>query len=378
MLFYWIFEAILTAFALLCVATKGDWRVVVPFRAIIWFIIVFRFKTGFDWEFYQEYYASLLLDAPTEIHRFMEPGFVALNWALSRITPDIQVLFWLCSIAVLSAFWLTERLISRWVIGTYYMVVANFLLFSVFFSVVRQSLALALCLLAILAIVESQRLQAVALLILSPLFQIFGAVYSGIVLVAAVTGKWHGKALLGAYIAVAVLGRLAWWLAGIIQLPGTLGGRINYYAHIGSAGIDIETIFVFVLASAFIIVLGYRYFWQSSDDVTGKLLARIAMLTALMVLVVVDIEIIRNRLIYLLVPVAVIAMVRGVQPLVMGRIALVGLALGSGIYYFGWLKRETAYMLVPYHNYFAIALNLDRSTDRAVPDADARRTSEVM
>jgi hypothetical protein len=97
-----------------------------------------------------------------------------------------------------------------------------------------------------------------------------------------------------------------------------------------------------------------------------------------MVLIVIDMEIIRNRLIYLLVPAAVIAMVRGVRPFVMGRLALVGLALGSGIYYFGWLKREIAYMLVPYHNYFAIALNLHRSTDSPVPEAEARRASDAI
>jgi len=106
--------------------------------------------------------------------------------------------------------------------------------------------------------------------------------------------------------------------------------------------------------------------------------ARIAVLTALVILVAVDIQIIRNRMIYLLIPVAVIAMVRGRQTAIMGYAAIIGLVASSAIYYIGWLDRETAYMLVPYHNYFAIALNLDRSTDRAVPDAEARRTMDAI
>lgn len=346
MTFYIVFEMLLIVFALLAWARNGDWRIVLPFRLIIWAVIIFRYQTGYDWPAYTDHFEGIA-SAPSLATGEFEVGFQAFVWLVAQITDNVEILFWAVSIAVLSAVWFFERLVpARWV-GVLYLVVVNFLIFSIFFSVLRQSLAWALCLVGLVILAGNHRdWRGYAALLAAPFFQITSVMYVAIVLAGLVPMRtiWFWTtAIVGA-----ALVRAAWF--AVPHLPkNSLTEQATFYVRYSQEAPSLEMLFLIVLCSFCLGAIAWLHRRKSLDVIT-----RAAIFSALAVLVFVDVTILRNRILYLMVPLVIVAMIRAPHPrrLYQGA-AVVALSMLSAFYYGAWFLRQTAVAIVPYQNYLA-------------------------
>ncbi|GEM_PF-1500383 len=346
MLFYAGFEIFLFAFAVLAWKLDGDWRAVLPSRVVIWVVILFRFQTGYDWPFYEQLHNHLVYAPDEPFRRFVEPGFYAFNWLIARMTDNVMPVYWIVSAFVLLSFTLLERLFDRKFIGLFWAVVVNFLLYSVFFSVVRQSASLAFVLIGVYLLTKGRWKAALLPFILAPLFHVFGAAYVGLALLGYVVARWSVWKALAAFVGLAILGRIAWQLAPYLPPIGPIY-QIALYVQRPPA-LDPETLFVFVLCVGVVVALNLspRISFKSS------VLASIATVTAIAMVALIDVEVIRNRLLYLLAPCS-IAAAFALEPkfkVQWPAIAVAGLSALSAVYYVTWLGRQTSFMLVPYQS----------------------------
>ncbi len=377
MAFYIGLEAWLFLFAITSWVTDGNRWVQSVFLTLIIIVTAFRFETGYDWLFYGELYEALrspAVDVNEMFQRYLDPAFIAFTKVLTLVSADVQILYVVATVIVVLAFLHLATLIPPKLVGTFWLICINFLIFSVFFSVVRQSIALALVLSAVtLLVVKRWRIAAWALLIVAPLFHIFGAAYSAFALAGVISGKWSWNRFLLVAIGGAIAARLAWHAVPLLPDIGFFP-KISTYVERGGS-IDAETFFLVVLYSGLILSIA-RTYWKSVD-IVGAFFARCAVIAALASLVMIDVEVVRNRLAYFAIPCAAIALLRA--PLMIARrpslaaLATTAFVVMSLVYCGTWLLRSSAFMLVPYQN----ALWTDRAAAEVLRVERLRKRCDI-
>lgn len=370
MTFYVGFEVLLLFFALAIWVTRGNRIVIISLRWALGFILIFKFQTGTDWPLYVSIHNSLYAGAGVPVDRFLEPGYLVIAQLMAWFSDNPQLILWMGSGTVLFALYKLEVGLPRRWIGLFYVVSINFLIFPVFFGVLRQAIALALCLLALAAWQMHKRKRVILFLALAPLFQISSVMYGGIALLSFF--PLYGQKALPLYALIAGAARAALLLATALSLTDYTG-RLSIYLARDASPLGAETVFILVLASVIALTLGYRHFSKLSDDPVATGFSRVAVITALLTIAFIDVEVIRNRLIYLLIPATAVAIMRDRHRFQQLRtVALAGLAAMSVVYYAAWLHREIGVVYLPYKNYW-----VELATTRDLPYKAETSRSQV-
>jgi len=339
-------------------------RSTIFFSALAFFIFVaFRFETGYDWPVYKEIFATIgpLCERTADGAKYyselfhQEPTFVAFLSFLRCFGADYQLVVIFVAFFQVVVFSIFLRKVS-YSASAVFAISAVWLIFSLYFSVVRQGIAVGVFMLFMLAFFARAYIRAALLLLVALLFQ-----YSSLMYLIAwwlarfLPGSRYLYILFSLALVISLLGISVW--KPILELsmlvPNDLiASKAEYYRferEVRVSGFDV----VFVYVSA--LSLGLFSIWRYSDidnDILKKICGMAIILTFVNILFV-DFPLIRNRMMYLIFPFYFIVLFDYFKTRRQSERAFVlaVVMISSLSYYTLFLTKPTSLVLVPYQSY---------------------------
>ncbi len=339
-----------------------------------------RFEVGFDWPFYKgqfQAYASGASPFALSVGEgaLYEPAYALLSWLFAQVVPAYEVfqflltLFWLHALLA----WLRSVEAGQWTLAV--VVVHGFLLFTLEFSTLRQCIATSCVLLGIAAWLQGERRRSLLWLVLGPLFQMSSLAYvAAFAFARAVRVRKTGSLLLsivlvaggagillgGAEILRSTLGDAA------TVLPGTLGVKARYYLVEREYGVNpLEQIFAIVLyVGTFLVGLSVTLGSARGNGGTApavprprpgsaersRVLGILLMTLAATAMLFLPIHTVRNRILYLTVPILAGIVFSDLPVPRIRRLARLGVVGAALVFYSAQFARPIRYVYTPYQS----------------------------
>lgn len=267
----------------------------------------FRYQTGFDWSYYETLYDHILqteffslseLLASQSLVASVEPGFVLTTFLASRLFPQFEFVAALYTLVLLLSIGKLGSVLGVKNIGMALLFIHLPLLFTLEFSTVRQSLAIAMFNFGLAYYFEKRRGLSIFFFGLSPLFQISGIMYLAVFFMAIGSRRASRTVFIGLIATLIVFSTPPMLLKLGSFLPPDIGAKLDWYVTERAKGgglIDLGTAFLLLLPTTLITLNLLRKKTHPHDAVT---IFRIVALMSVIALAFVGEQTIRNRLMY--------------------------------------------------------------------------------
>lgn len=212
------------------------------FFGIMVFFVSFRYETGFDWPVYKGIFEAFQSGFTlTELASYstvysQESGFLLFVGILAGFLPNYEVFQALISVIFLISVWRLALVFGATNVALVFALVFSYLLLTVGFSTVRQSLAIALFNFGLIAIFSNRRWFGTALFMLSVAVQNSAAIYIATFFVARFLIAYNYPTRIGAMVAVAVSALIVMVgnLPIVTEFFPSMADRWAYYANLFS------------------------------------------------------------------------------------------------------------------------------------------------
>ena len=304
MIEYYIYFVFLWLFAFLEYLTKKN-----IFLISILFFFIFlalRVDTGYDWPVYKNvFYAIDSLDNSINLTSIatiynQELGFVYFLSLLKNISNDFQIVIFIVSIIETYSLYIFLQTTSKSP-SIVLAVVGTWLLFTLYFSVLRQGLAVSFFFLFMIYMHKQFYIRAIIMFLLSISMQVSSGMYYILYLFSSL--KIKKEYLLLFFVLSLFLGYFSHTISifffSVIQSLGipVLSGKMSWYmqeriTHVST----FDRIFVYFYSTTMFIFL-----YQTWDSYKSKLMIRLSFFALIYIfiqLIFVDYPLIRNRLQY--------------------------------------------------------------------------------
>lgn len=321
--------------------------------------IGFRYETGFDWPTYKFQY-EYILQTPFfsffELLGFqslvtsVETGYVLTTFLASRLFSDFE---WIAALYTLLFLLSTVKLgkaLGVRNIGMALVLIHMPLLFTLEFSTVRQSLAIAMFNLGLAYYLEKRRGLAILFFSLAPFFQISAIMYLAVFFMAIGSRRTSWTVLIGLIGVLVAISRppILLTLARFVSPPG-ISAKLEWYLTERASGgglIDIGVAIILLVPATLLTVNFLRKRGHSKNTVT---VYRIAALMSAIALAFVSEQTIRNRYMYeIVILLSLLAFSRTYPVLPFLRVVL--LSFGT-VMLSVYLVQPSRIMYMPYQNY---------------------------
>ena len=206
------------------------------------FFISLRYETGFDWPVYKAVFEAFQGEfilgelASYQDTYSQELGFLLFTGVLAGLLPSYEVFQALISVIFLTSIWRLALASGAKNVALVFALVLSYLLLTVAFSTVRQSLAIALFNFGLIAILSSRRWLGAFLFMLSVTVQVSAALYIAALVVARLLISYNCAIQFRVMVVVAVC---VFILFGgvfpmILEFLPFIGDRWSYYAGLFS------------------------------------------------------------------------------------------------------------------------------------------------
>ena len=301
MLIYLIFISLLFALNFLSLDKKLQRLGTLLFFILYIFFVGFRFETGFDWLTYRDEFNAINFDnnfwneiVDTAKEYKHEPFYVFSIYIIKFIFRDFFFVIFFTSLFLYYSY---KQLATTFKINVNSLVfiILLFSLFTVHFSVIRQSIALSCFNLAIVAWQNKRKKKIYIFLLLSFLFHFSSIIYISLLLLSILLSKVKSTAtLLKIYFSTFFIGFI---LPRIITFDNStrIGNKINHYLNYDTTGNLGEIVFNLVLYFG---VLIFLYSLRKKVSKNLNWMTHFINLSVLFSLIFFTINPIRNRIFY--------------------------------------------------------------------------------
>jgi len=343
--------------------------------ALSFFFIGLRYETGFDWPTYKAQYAYI---SETGISSFfellgtqslvgtVEPGYVLTTFLASRLFSEFEFVAAFYTLVLLLSIVKLGSVLGVRNIGMALVLIHMPLLFTLEFSTVRQSLAIAMFNFGLAYFFEKRRGLSILFFSLSPFFQLSGIIYLAVFAMAIVSKRTSWAIFIGLTAVLITISTPTILLTFGSFLPPQIVTKLEWYLierNQGGGIIDLGTALILLLPATLLTVNAMRKHGQSRDTAT---ILQVVALMSFIALVFVSEQTIRNRLVYeivILLSLLAFSRIYLILPYMRMVLLLYGLIILS-IY----LVQESRIMYLPYQNYVGwTAFGIESSgQDRAI------------
>jgi hypothetical protein len=320
--------------------------------------IGFRYETGFDWTAYKTQYDYILETGFFSVFELLgiqslvasvERGFVLTTFFASRLFPAYEFVAALYTLVLLLSIVKLGSVLGVRNIGMALVFIHMPLLFTLEFSTVRQSLAIAMFNFGLAYYFEKRRGLSILFFSLSPLFQISGIMYLAVFFMAIGSRRASLPAFVGLIAVLFVFSMPAILLTIGSFLPPQVETKLEWYITeraMGGGLIDFGTAFFLLLPATLMTVNHLRKKGHPRDAVT---IFRIAALMSAIALAFVSEQTIRNRFIYEIVILLSLLSFSRIYPII-PYMRMVLLSFGA-IMLAVYLTQDSRIMYMPYQNF---------------------------
>ena len=349
------------------------------FRYLLFFvptvlIVGFRYEVGFDWPVYSDQFYQF---QPVPIRDFFpqipvlsifyshEPLFLIISYFMSQIFPEFEYFqFFAYLVFLFSVFQLGKALGSRNIIAAM-LPIHLFLLFTLEFSTLRQSIAISFYNLGLAYILTNRGGRGIWLQIAAIATQSSTAIYFLVQLWTTSVKKWSKLAIIICLLLAVFLSAGGLQLLPVDMLPGFLGQKLNYYFFERGYNYNLSEQMFFL--SLFFVIAYILH--QSKPALNGqtRFLANLVVFLCIFALMTFWINTIRNRIMY---EVIIISSLIAYGPAFRLQRILQLALLSAGVLFFTIsLTKKTSFVYIPYQNFIWYKLNgldsdgLDRQHD---------------
>lgn len=345
-----------------------------------------RFETGYDWPAYKSLFYDLPSISELDFTNLLvlsvlygkEPLYLAFSSILREFWSDYQGIVMVSSIfeVVVLVSFLRKVTTCR---ATVFAATVTWVIFTLYFSVIRQGISVAFFLLFLMAYFDRKKWLALFCVIGAVGFHYSALMYLAIFLFALF--KPSRKLLFSIVIAAAILGGLGNFAQSIFQVIGqiipieAIAAKLEWYAERDDE--SRANIFDQIYAVVFAITMGGVLFSINMEKMSElkKTLYIFAVIFVAFQLAFLDFPLFRNRLQYLALPFVYIFLF---EYFVASRqfvrlVVIIGLFSITLLYFVMFLAKESSQPFVPYQNYISYMLTdnpgdgLDR-VERVVDD----------
>lgn len=330
------------------------------FGAFLIFFIGFRFETGFDWPVYktlftdlQSGYSLTRTACYAQVYN-QEYIFVAIMGAMAYIFHDYEWPQAIYSIIFISSLYTLGKSFKVSNITLFVALALSYIVFTVGFSTVRQSLAIAAFNFAIAAFLNRKNVLTLGLLVACVLFQYSSALYVVCFAVVALSYRRFRSPIVDASVFGAMIAGAA--LGGFILLKAPelgvaiAGDRVAYYVSLFTAqGVtkwDLAFSVVLIGIASHVMISTF-FIDRSESDVFSS---RLMLVLAAIAIAGIVVPILRERASYQMW--IMYAVVLTSQPTILRRLAI-GTAFAFSVYFSAAVpfRFPSTLMFVPYQNY---------------------------
>jgi len=207
------------------------------FFLVVVFFVSFRFETGFDWPVYKAIFQAFQNEFKvTELLFYQasysqEAGFLLLAGIFASFLPNYEIFQALISLVFLISIWRLSLAVGVNNIAMVFALVLSYLLLTVGFSTVRQSLAIAVFNFGLIAMLSSRRWLGASLFALSVTVQLSASIYIAAFIIVRVFLAFNRVPKFGAMIAIVVFSLILWF--GVVPTVASfvpfISDRLSFY-----------------------------------------------------------------------------------------------------------------------------------------------------
>lgn len=225
------------------------------FFAVVFFVS-FRFETGFDWPVYKSTFQAFQSEfTVTELMFYQyaysqEVGFLLLTGIFASFLPNYEALQALVSMVFMISIWRLSFAVGVKNVAMVFALVFSYLLLTVGFSTVRQSLAIAVFNFGLIAMLSSRRWLGASLFALAATVQVSASIYIAAFVIVRSFLAFNRVPRFGAMIAIVISVLIG--LFGVVPIVASfvpfLADRFLFYAEFfkSLAGVGLWGIFFFI------------------------------------------------------------------------------------------------------------------------------------
>lgn len=332
------------------------------FVFVVWFVTL-RFETGFDWPVYKGLFNEMRLGfSAFQLSKYAsayngEPAFLLLLGALSFIFSKYEFAQLLFSVFFLASLFALGATFSKDKVYVFIAIALSYILLTVGFSTVRQSIAIAFFNFALIFYYKGAKALVLPALALAVLFQYSAAIYVGAFLILLISWRFDFSRNAGrTFIFVFFFVSLVLGGAVFLSLLGFMNGdpRIAFYVDAMKYykfGLwDLMFVVVFISVASHVMISNT---YNKSLGRGEAMISRLVVILAAISIATVLIPIVRERVSYQLwILYALFLTFR--YPILRKTASIAGAAFGLFFSYLGPLSYPNNLMFVPYRNYSGV------------------------
>jgi hypothetical protein len=328
--------------------------------AISFIFVGLRYEMAFDWPYYKEMYgvfasmsSSEFFDnfAQVQLIYPAEPGFLTATFLFGRIFADFEVMQASIYLLFLASFWTLGRQIGTNNFAASLIIVHLFLLFTLEFSTIRQSIALSLFNFGLAFYISKRKALGSIMFLVSALFQLSSLMYVAALMIATTAKRRHYMAVIfGLLFAIPISSNSI--LLGIASfLPPLFESKLIYYVRDREVDFNAVEVAFTVVFYTLMIVCAARV-----DALNGPLMSEKGryVLRLISVLSVVAFcflfeHVFRNRIFY---EVVILFSLLAFSQVRVSRTWFLAPVFSMGLFFLlASFGRPVSYMYLPYQNY---------------------------
>jgi hypothetical protein len=324
------------------------------------FIIGFRYEMGFDWPFYKDIFDQIgIYDVRGFFENFeyfhlisrFETGFLILFYFGARLFKEYELFQAFATLLFFFSFFRLGRAMGTRNIGIALVLCHLFLLFSLEFSTLRQSVAIAFFNLGFAAYLKGKRVPVALYFLLAVTMQVSSVIYIVALLIAIGAPRNVWLIFLALFFMVLPASMPVFVLSVADLLPTAVGNKLVYYIterEYGNSLIEGGISLAFYLSVLFILTFELR---RQKLTAVGRrnVLLKFGIVLVVLALLLFPITTLRNRVLYELVP---FLSLLAFSETLLRRARLRFVLFGTGTLFFSIaLIQTSSFMYVPYRNY---------------------------
>ena len=337
------------------------------FRYLLFFIptaliVGFRYEVGFDWpvyssQFYQiqnipfwDFLSQIFILSALYSH---EPLFLLTSYSMARVFPDFEYFqFFAYLFFLYSVFRLGKAIGSRNIIAAM-VPIHLFLLFTLEFSTLRQSIAISLYNLGLAFFLTNKNAKGIWLFIAAIATQSSTAIYVLVQLWTTSAKRWSKVAIVICLALAVFLSAGGMEIIPVNMLPGFLGQKLNYYFYERGYNYSLpEQVFFLTL------FLTISYILHRTKPALNRqlgFLANLVIFLCLFAIMAFWVNTIRNRIMY---EVIIVSSLVAYGPRFKLQRILRLVLLSAGVLFFTVsLTKQSSFVYIPYQNFIWYKLN---------------------
>lgn len=347
-------------------------RKLYPISAITFLLFcALRFETGYDWPQYKEIFYSLpeiynssLLELLTLSFLYgKEPLYIIYTSLLKSLTNEFQILIFLSSLFQVAVFTLFLRRVTTYR-ATVFAATVTWVVFTLYFSVIRQAMAVSFFMLFLLAYHDKKHIKAIAYGLAAMMFH-YSAILYFIFFAFALSNpsKRTLAVLIGIGAVLAVGGQAA---PSVFELVGNLipiefiTNKLAWYVEQDAPSNILEKAYSVIFAT----VMGAILLNVKNANLLGirKIVYVFAMLLIVFQLAFLDFPLMRNRVQYISLPFVYIFFFEYFESkrILIRSIVITSLFSVTFLYFILFLSKDSSLPFVPYQGYIHYVLTDDK------------------